>query len=211
MSVAILLRSPGPAREQCVYRWWFLETVMKVLEPVLDRVAAGGHGAAEEMVDRFGGLVWTLARRFCADHAEAEDAVQEIMADVWNSVRQGRYDQTRGSETTFVATIARRRLIDRLRRRRAPTAVLAADIADLPSTIDPSGEFDEDVRAALSVLEDLSGPQQTAIRLAVMQGLTHEQVAEVTGLPLGTVKTHIRRGLIRIRERMQELKQGATS
>lgn len=182
---------------------------MTTEESVLDRVASGSPGAAEELVDRFGGLVWTLARRFCRDRAEAEDATQEILAEIWNSVRQGRFDPAKGSETTFVATIARRRLIDRLRRRRAPMAKLSADIAESAwrGSEPPFDVEDESVRAAFSVLDELSDPQQTAIRLAVMQGLTHEEVARVTGLPLGTVKTHIRRGLMRMRQRLQELKK----
>lgn len=184
---------------------------MTTLEPVLDRVVSGGPGAAEAMLDRFSGLVWSLARRFCPDRAEAEDAVQEIMADVWRSVQQGRYDPAKGSETTFVATIARRRLIDRLRKRRVPTAELVVDLAAIPPVAQPAAELGEQARAARAVLEELTEPQQMTIRLAVLQGLTHEQVAEVTGMPLGTVKTHIRRGLIRMREKLAQAGKGDAS
>lgn len=179
---------------------------MTTLEPVLERVAAGSKDAAEAMLDRFGGLVWTLARRFCPDRSEAEDAVQEIMADVWNSVRQGRYDPSKGSEATFVATIARRRLIDRIRKKRVPTGELVPDIAQAPRPAEPAPELGEQARVAAEVLEELSEAQQTAIRMAVLHGLTHEQVAEATGMPLGTVKTHIRRGLIRMREKLGQTK-----
>lgn len=173
---------------------------MNTAEPVLDRVAAGAELSAEALLDRYGGLVWSLARRFCADRAEAEDAVQEIMVEVWRSVRQGRYDASKGSETTFVATIARRRLIDRLRRRRLKTSELAMDVASPKAATTPADELTEEARAASEVLERLSEAQQTAIRMAVLHGLTHEEVAEATGMPLGTVKTHIRRGLIKMRE-----------
>lgn len=173
---------------------------MNTAEPVLDRVASGGEHSAEALLDRYGGLVWSLARRFCADRTEAEDAVQEIMVEVWKSVRQGRYDASKGSETTFVATIARRRLIDRLRRRRLKTSELAMDVASPKAATTPADELTEEARAASEVLERLSEAQQTAIRMAVLHGLTHEEVAEATGMPLGTVKTHIRRGLIKMRE-----------
>lgn len=186
------------------------ELVMTTLEPVLDRVAAG-EDAADAMLDRFGGLVWTLARRMCPDRAEAEDAVQEIMADVWNSVRQGRFDAARGSETTFVATIARRRLIDRIRKKKLQTGELVADLAEADQPARPAPELGEQARAAAEVLEELSEAQQVAIRMAVMHGLTHEQVAEATGMPLGTVKTHIRRGLIRMRQTLAERGKGGES
>lgn len=181
---------------------------MGTAEPLLDQVAAGGDGSAEALLDRYGGLVWSLARRFCADRAEAEDAVQEIMVEVWRTAKQGRFDASKGSETTFVATIARRRLIDRIRRRRLPTSELATEIAQDNGPSTPPTELGEEARRAAEVLEDLSEGQRTAIRLAVLHGLTHEQVAEATGMPLGTVKTHIRRGLIRMREALSSEQKG---
>ncbi|RMH09785.1 MAG: sigma-70 family RNA polymerase sigma factor [Planctomycetota bacterium] len=187
---------------------------MTTVKPVLNQVADGDPQAAEQLVDRFGGLVWTLAQRMCRDHAEAEDATQEIMAEIWNSVQKGRFDPSKGSEATFVATIARRRLIDRLRRRKTPFTELPPGLADSDEANSPAFRLDvedEQVRAAMAVLDELSEAQQRTIRLAVMQGLTHEQVAQVTGLPLGTVKTHIRRGLIRMRQRLHELKKGGVS
>lgn len=203
MSVAMVWRTrcPGPAWLATL----IAERVMTTLEPVLERVASGGNHAAEAMLDRFGGLVWTLARRFCPDRSEAEDAVQEIMADVWNSVRQGRYDPSKGSEATFVATIARRRLIDRIRKKKVQTGELAGDIAEAGPAPRPAPELGEQARMAAEVMGELTEAQQLAIRMAVLHGLTHEQVAEATGMPLGTVKTHIRRGLIRMREKLGQV------
>lgn len=85
-----------------------------VADSILHRVAAGQSQAFEQCLDRFGGLVWSLARRFCPTTAEAEDAVQEIFIDLWRSA--SRFDEAVSSEVTFVAMIARRRLIDRQRR-----------------------------------------------------------------------------------------------
>src|SRR5512145_3131135 len=85
-------------------------------QSILERVARGDSKAVRECIDEFGGLVWAIARRMARTRADAEDAVQEIFVDVWKSA--GRYDPSQGSEKVFVTTIARRRLIDRLRRTR---------------------------------------------------------------------------------------------
>ena len=90
--------------------------------PLLSRVAKGDTAAIDECLDRYGGLVWSLARRLSPTTADAEDAVQEIFIDLWRSA--GRYSEQLGEEVTFVSTLARRRLIDRLRSlRRTPDPV----------------------------------------------------------------------------------------
>jgi len=165
---------------------------------ILHRVARGDPGAIQECMDRFGGLVWSLARRLCPDPTDAEDAVQEIFIDLWKSA--ARFDESIASETTFVAMIARRRLIDRGRRRqRRP------EVAAIPETIaadrperDPT-EIREEARMAAKAFERLRPEQRRVLQLAIQYGCSHEQIATTTGLPLGTVKTHARRGLIRLR------------
>src|SRR5262252_1163156 len=84
-------------------------------DSLLARVGAGDASAVRECLQRFGGLVWSLARRFSSSPSDAEDAVQEIFVDLWRSAKK--YDPRAASEATFVAMIARRRLIDRLRSR----------------------------------------------------------------------------------------------
>jgi RNA polymerase sigma factor (sigma-70 family) len=189
-------------------------------EPLLHRVAAGDRSAIDELLARYGGLVYALARRLCPEHAEIEDAVQEVFMALWQSA--GRFDAALGSEETFVAMVTRRRLIDRRRRwsRRAmPTvdADLGALLADAggggPGRLgvtdahapDPAahGERSEDLQRALRLLRTLRPEQQQAITLSVVHGLSHEQIAALTGMPLGTVKTHVRRGFIALREAMQ--------
>jgi RNA polymerase sigma-70 factor (ECF subfamily) len=176
---------------------------MTETESILHRVAEGDQDAIKECMDRFGGLVWSLARRLAGNAAEAEDAVQEIFIDVWRSA--GRFDPTIASETTFIAMIARRRLIDRGRRRaRRP------EVAAIPETIesdrpafDPA-EVEEAAKAALAAMERLRPEQRKVLELSIQFGRSHEQIAGTTGLPLGTVKTHARRGLIRLREILAE-------
>ncbi len=167
---------------------------------VLERIAAGDDAAVQECVDRFGGLVWSLARRTLSDAADAEDAVQEVFIEVWKHA--GRYDPGAGSEATFVATIARRRLIDRLRKRgRRPDVAPIEEAERLPSPeeVDRVEARDEAARV-VAAMGELKPDAQRAIRLALEHGLTHQEIAERTGMPLGTVKTHIRRGLIHLRE-----------
>lgn len=154
-------------------------------------------------IDRFGGLVWSLARRFCLRQSDAEDAVQEIFLDVWKSSH--RYDPKLASEATFIAMIARRRLIDRRRRdSRAPAMrPISGDTAEVIQIDAALGEASEDATIAAQAMLTLRPEQQRVLRLSIYQGLSHERIAEATGLPLGTVKTHVRRGLIRLREVVQ--------
>ncbi len=171
-------------------------------DDLLQHVAAGDQNAVAGVLDRYGGLVWSLARRFSSSQSDAEDAVQEIFVDLWKSA--ARYDPSVASEATFIAMIARRRLIDRRRRSaRAPALrelndSVGAGTAENPAH--PCGEVGEEAAIALRALQDLRPEQQRVLRLSVFQGLSHERISEVTGLPLGTVKTHARRGLMRVRE-----------
>lgn len=172
-------------------------------DSILKRIAAGDADAVQACLDRYGGLVWSLARRFCYTQAESEDAVQEIFLDVWRSA--ARFDPGVASEPTFVAMIARRRLIDRRRRagREIDSRLLAPEIDQADGSSARPGdsvEVSEEAAAAARAMETLRPEQQRVLRLSIYQGLSHEKIAEATGMPLGTVKTHVRRGLIRIRE-----------
>jgi RNA polymerase sigma-70 factor (ECF subfamily) len=157
--------------------------------------------AMQDCIDEYGGLIWSLARRFCPSPAEAEDAVQEVFIALWENA--GRFDEAKGAEVTFVAMIARRRLIDSGRKhQRRQQAVERAkehkktESADFEQRIT---QVDE-AKRAMGAMEQLSKDQQRVLKLAIHQGLTHDEIAHSTGLPLGTVKTHARRGLIRVRE-----------
>jgi RNA polymerase sigma-70 factor, ECF subfamily len=156
-------------------------------ESILARVASGDANAVRECIDEFGGLVWSIARRMARTRADAEDAVQEIFIDVWKSA--GRFDPAQGSEKVFVSTIARRRLIDRLRRTKM-------------SHLHDSEEALEDERAA-AVVARLRPDQRKVLRMGLLEGMTHSEIARATGMPLGTVKTQMRRGLIQVRQWMR--------
>jgi RNA polymerase sigma-70 factor (ECF subfamily) len=173
-----------------------------VTDCVLPRIAAGDPAAVPDCIARYGGLVWALARRFLGNPADAEDAVQDVFIELWKNA--ARYDPTRASEPTYITMIARRRLIDRKRRDgRAPIAQpLADEFAGGPRSGGDRVEIEDEATKAAAVLNELRDDERRVIQMAVYQGLTHEEIAAETGLPVGTVKTHIRRGLIRVRERL---------
>lgn len=180
--------------------------------PLLPRIADGDRAAIRECIARYGGLVWSLARRAAqsAGGVDAEDAVQEIFLDLWKSA--AKFDPALGSEITFVATIARRRLIDRRRRRqrRPETEALPESTSEVDATSsNASGSVPPDMGAeaalAARALDQLRPEQRQVLILTACHGLSHEEVAIRIGMPLGTVKAHARRGLIRVREVLGEV------
>ena len=170
-------------------------------EPILHRIAAGDGDAVQECVDRYGGLVHSLARRFCSASGEVDDAVQEVFIDLWK--KAGRYDPKLSAEVTFVTMIARRRLIDHGRRRKEVAGSALVD-DELPAKLSAAEhervEICDEADRAAKALARLKPDQQRVLKLAIYDGLSHEEIAEATELPLGTVKTHVRRGLMRVRE-----------
>ena len=181
--------------------WGSLRTsAIPMSESLLKRISQGDKTAVQECLKKYGGLVWSLARRMSASLEDAEDAVQEIFIDVWKHA--GRFDESQASEATFIAMIARRRLIDRLRasKRRLSPSSLEDVVAE------PSDGFDTrlhnyvEARQAAEALKSLRTEQRQILELSIYQGLSHQEIADRTGMPLGTVKTHARRGLIQIRE-----------
>lgn len=172
----------------------------------LERIAQGDESAVQDCIDRFGNLVWSLARRLSGGQADAEDAVQDIFVDVWRSA--SRYDPSLASEATFIAMIARRRLIDRRRRlSRRPDEISAPAPSEMYADTREDGldrlDLSDEAEKARAAFDALSSEQQRVLQLSLQFGLSHQRISEATGLPLGTVKTHARRGLMRIRQALQ--------
>jgi len=169
-------------------------------ESVLLRIARGDERAVAECIDQFGALVWAIARRLSPTASDAEDAVQEIFTDVWRSAH--RFNAAMGSEKVFVTTIARRRLIDRLRRHKQRPGMDPVEVLDELGFHTPgdAGEVSHEAERAAAVLAELRPEQRKVIELGLLHGLTHSEIAAATGMPLGTVKTFMRRGLIQVRE-----------
>ncbi len=167
------------------------------LPSLLGRAAGGEETAVRACLERFGPIVWGLALRMSPTRADAEDAVQDIFLDLWT--HGDRYDATRASEEAFVAVIARRRLIDKRRHAaRRPSLAPIEQAGEAASTAD-SAELVAEAALAARAMRSLPAEQREVLRLSVAQGLTHDEIAVQTGMPLGTVKSHARRGIIRIR------------
>ena len=184
ISSATVLRSQG---DECLN------------DSILERVARGDSVAVEECLDRYGPLVWSLARRHAPNPEHAEDAVQEIFIDIWKSA--GRYDAKKASEAAFIAMIARRRLIDRVRAssRRPPAHSLTEEF-HVPDPKQAHLEQTAEASLAMRALKQIDSKERDVILLSVYHGMSHGQIADKTGLPLGTVKTYIRRGLGKVKE-----------
>jgi RNA polymerase sigma-70 factor, ECF subfamily len=211
LSAAAVVRVPGagasghdpglPGGHAARRRESLLGVTTPPVSPLLPRVALGEAEAMQACIDRYSGLVWTLARRLSASPAEAEDAVQEIFVDLWRSAP--RFEESRGNEATFIAVIARRRLIDRKRaQRRTPQTEPADDHERLPAASlgQPQAEAAAEVALAARALGTLSAEQREVLLLSAVDGLSHEEIASSKGMALGTVKSHARRALLRMRE-----------
>lgn len=171
---------------------------------ILARVAAGLPDAMDECIGAYGGLVWSLAVRMTAGREEAEEAVQEIFIDVWKHA--GRFDPSVASEATFIAMIARRRLIDHRRRRSVRLRHVRLESRTEITAPAATGEVElhDEYRHVSRLLESLRPEEQLVLRLALGEGCSQAVIAERTGMPMGTVKSHARRGLIRLRELVRQ-------
>lgn len=167
---------------------------------ILHRIANGEQQAVQECLDKYGGLIWSIARKMLRNTEEAEDAVQEIFVDIWKNA--SRFDESRASETTFIAMIARRRLIDKIRyatRRLSPDSL--DDVLLEPFTrADQQMQTGVEAEEAAKALRNLRPEQQQVLRLSIVQGMSHQEISDATGMPLGTVKTHARRGILQVRD-----------
>src|SRR5215471_2216158 len=157
------------------------------LDRQLVLVARGDQAAFEAVYDRLAGPVYGLIRKVLRDPAQSEEVAQEVLLEVWRTAP--RFDANRGSAATWVMTIAHRRAIDRVRSEAA-----AAD--EVAESVEASLEA-ERVRRCLEGLTEL---QRESITLAYYGGYTYPQVASLLGTALGTIKTRIRDGLIRLRD-----------
>jgi RNA polymerase sigma-70 factor, ECF subfamily len=169
------------------------------IAPLLPRVAEGDTGAAQEFVTRYAPLVSRLARRFCRTRSELEDASQDIFLELFRCA--DRYREETAPEAAFVTMLARRRLIDAYRSRK--NEVFGLDPEELAGAVDVSLEDGADASVATRALALLRPAQRQAVYLSAVQGLAHREVAEQMNLPLGTVKSHIRRGLAAVRQALE--------
>ena len=187
--------------------WIWLATVSTSATAAADRdavaqMAAGDTDGLTALYDRHGRLVYSLALRVLRDSGDAEDVTQEVFVQAWRQAE--RFDDTRGSVTAWLLMVARARAIDLLRRRRVRPQPADEPVASEPSDRGPGQdlqlEWAERADAVRSALQSLPLVQRLAIELAFFEGLTHNEIAEQLEIPLGTVKTRVRQGLLRLRD-----------
>lgn len=178
------------------------------------RVESRDADALAALYDRHGGRLLGLAQRILGAGGEAEEVVQEVFLFAWRSAAA--FDPTRGNVLTWLMIATRSRAIDRLRARRPasrPEIRSLEEVADPPPAPDDveaasaSRQWEGICRAAVSALPE---DQRRALELAYFEGLTHQEIADRTGSPLGTVKTRVRLGLMKLRERMRPYSKGGS-
>jgi len=170
-------------------------------------MARGDKTALASLYDQLSGPLYSLAHRMLNDAGEAQDLLQDIFLQVWRTAAT--YDSSRGSVFSWVATLTRNRAIDRIRMRKRRTELLANAAPELqPAAL--TGETDsagtlwlrEKADAVRTALAALAPDQQQAIELAYFSGLTQQEIAAKLNEPLGTIKARIRRGLLRLKDRL---------
>ena len=164
---------------------------------LLARVQRGDDAALAVIYDRYSRVVYSVSLRVLRDASAAEDILQEVFMQIWRS--PGGFLATKGSLGGWLAVVSRNRSIDSLRRKR-PTE--QAEEMSLPSKCDLSKEVERNVMAdqARVIIAQLPLEQRKTLEMAFFDGLTHSEIAEMTGDPLGTVKTRIRSALGTLRK-----------
>jgi RNA polymerase sigma-70 factor (ECF subfamily) len=171
---------------------------------LIQAVARGSGDALGQLYDRYAAIAYGLARRILPQPDQAEEVVQDVFAQVWRDA--SRYERARASVAGWIVMLTRTRAIDRLRAQKArpdqTAGVEPAFVAPLtspersPEALTISAEDVQLVRGALSQLPE---NQRSLVELAYYEGLTHSEIAERTGVPLGTVKTRLRTAMATLR------------
>jgi RNA polymerase sigma-70 factor (ECF subfamily) len=174
------------------------------LNDLLGLVAEGDQAAFGEVYDRSSSRVLGLVRRLLKDHAQSEEVTQEIFLEVWQNAK--RYDPARGSATTWILTMAHRRAVDRIRSsqstRDRDTKIGLRDMDTEYDSVSESVEIRVEHERVGQALQRLTELQRQAVTLSYYGGYSHSEVAEMLNVPVGTVKTRLRDGMIRLRDEL---------
>ena len=173
-------------------------------ELCLKRLVSGDQAGAAGLYDRHARALYSLILRILGDQTDAEDVLQEVFAQAFRQA--GRYEPSRGAVAAWLLTMARSRAIDRLRARRSRLEGRSGEAAALEgmAAVQPDAASvmldEEQTRLVRRALSELPLLQRIAIELAYYEGLSHSEIAERLEQPLGTVKTRIRLGLLKLRD-----------
>jgi len=167
---------------------------------LLDRVRRGDEQAMATLYDRYSRVVYSVALRVLRDPASAEDVLQDVFLGVWRKPET--FISARGSLGGWLAVVARNRAIDTLRRKRPSEQVEDIQLAS-PFNLADEAERNTLMQRARAILLHLPLEQRKTLEMAYFDGLTHTEIAEITGDPLGTVKTRIRSALLSLRKELE--------
>jgi RNA polymerase sigma-70 factor (ECF subfamily) len=174
------------------------------VESLLLRVADGDQRSFAELYDRIAPRVLGLIKRLLIDHSQSEEVAQEVFLEIWRTAT--RFDPSRGAALSWVLTMAHRRAVDRVRASQSShDRDIKIGIRDVDREYDQVAESveirieHERVKRAMTQLTEL---QREAISLAYYGGYSHSEVAKILAIPIGTVKTRLRDGMIRLRDEM---------
>lgn len=164
---------------------------------LVSAIRSGDQGAMGALYDRYSSIVYSIALRVLGDTGAAEDVIQDVFIQLWRN--PGAFDASRGNLGAWLAVIARNRSIDALRKRHPQT-----DIEDVVLSVEQdmagAAERARAMEKVRGVLGSMPSAQRSALEMAYFEGLTHTEIAEKTGEPLGTIKTRIRAGLLALRK-----------
>lgn len=160
-------------------------------------IRSGDEQAMAQLYDRYSSIVYSIALRVLGDTGAAEDILQDVFMQLWR--KPDSFDASRGTLPAWLAVITRNRAIDSVRKRRPET-----DIADVIVSVEPDLAADAERNRAIDkirgALGSMPAAQRLALEMAFFEGLTHGEIAQKTGEPLGTIKTRIRAGLLGLRK-----------
>ena len=167
---------------------------------ILARIAAGENGSFELLIEKYGNLVWSIGKKFLYRQSDLEDAVQEVFIAIWKSA--DKYDANKAKEITFVSMIARRRFIDHLRKISKHKNLESIDDDNSGHQLYKESILNEstDLQLVKNAIQSLDIDDQELLNLSVYQGYSHSEISKLLNIPLGTVKTRIRRNLIKLKE-----------
>ncbi|MHC5797578.1 sigma-70 family RNA polymerase sigma factor [Lacisediminihabitans sp. FW035] len=173
-------------------------------ETMLAQIATGDQAAFAALYDEISPRVFGLIRRLLVDHAQSEEVTQEVFLEIWQNA--SRYEPSKGGASTWILTMAHRRAVDRIRSSQSGRdrdvkigiRDYVADYDNVADTVEVTIEH-ERVKEAMSQLTEL---QRQAVTLAYYGGYSHSEVAAMLSVPIGTVKTRLRDGMIRLRDEL---------